>query len=110
MRIVTIALLALICSVPARAHAADKKAEKNWKSKCASCHGKDGKGHTDQGKKMGVSDLTTAAYKKSKTDDQIKAAITDGAKGKGDAVMDGFKDKLDPAAIDALVKYVRALK
>ena len=80
MRFVKIALLALICAAPA--NAADKKAEKNWKSKCASCHGKDGKGHTDQGKKMGVSDLTTAAYKKSKTDAQI----------------------------DALVKYVRALK
>src|SRR4051812_23015179 len=107
MRIAKIALLVLVCAAPAGA--TDKKAEKNWKSKCASCHGKDGKGHTDQGKKMGVADMSTAAWKKSKTDAQIRTAIADGAK-KGDAVMDGYKDKLDAAAIDALVKYVRALK
>src|SRR4051812_22304399 len=110
MRVAKFALLALICVAPVRAEAADKKAEKNWKSKCASCHGKDGKGHTDQGKKMGVADMSSKEWKKSKTDEQIKTAIADGAKGKGDAVMEGYKDKLDPAAIDALVKYVRALK
>jgi|SRR5215813_2408546 len=100
-------LLMLICAASARAEV-DKKAERNWKSKCASCHGADGKGQTDQGKKMQVEDMTTAEWQK-RTDAQIKKAIEDGAK-KGDAVMEGFKDKLDAASIDGLVKYVRTLK
>jgi len=53
--------------------------------------------------------MTAAAWQKGKTDAQIKKAIEDGAK-KGDAVMEGFKDKLDAASIDGLVKYVRTLK
>ncbi|HWE23871.1 MAG TPA: c-type cytochrome [Myxococcales bacterium] len=100
-------LLGLICAAAARAEV-DKKAERNWKSKCASCHGADGKGQTDQGKKMQVEDMSAASWQKAKTDAQIKTAIEDGAK-KGDAVMEGFKDKLDPASIDALTQYVRTL-
>ena len=101
-------LLGLLCAASANAQA-DKKAERNWKGKCASCHGADGKGQTDQGKKMGVEDMTAASWQKGKSDGQIKKAIEDGAK-KGDAVMEGYKDKLDAAAIDSLVAYVRTLK
>jgi len=107
MRRLTLVLLGLIIAASARAEV-DKKAERNWKSKCASCHGADGKGQTDQGKKMQVEDMTTAEWHK-RTDAQIKKAIEDGAK-KGDAVMEGFKDKLDEASITALVAYVRTLK
>jgi mono/diheme cytochrome c family protein len=108
MRSLKLLLLALICAASARAEV-DKKAERNWKGKCASCHGADGKGQTDQGKKMKVEDMTAAAWQKGKTDAQVKKAIEDGAK-KGDAVMEGFKDKLDAAQIDGLVAYVRTLK
>jgi mono/diheme cytochrome c family protein len=100
-------LLGLVGVTPARGEV-DKKAERNFKGKCASCHGADGKGQTDQGKKMQVEDMSSAAWQK-KTDAQIKKAIEDGAK-KGDAVMEGYKDKLDAASIDALVAYVRTLK
>ena len=108
MRSPKLLLLALICAASARAEV-DKKAERNWKGKCASCHGADGKGQTDQGKKMKVEDLTAASWQKGKTDAQIKKAIEDGAK-KGDAVMEGYKHKLDGAQIDGLVVYVRTLK
>ena len=106
--LVKLLLLGLICAASARAEV-DKKAERNWKGKCASCHGADGKGQTDQGKKMQVEDMSTEAWHKARTDAQIKKAIEDGAK-KGDAVMEGFKDKLDAASIDGLVAYVRTLK
>jgi cytochrome c553 len=102
-------LMLLILTCAASAQAVDKKAQKNWKAKCASCHGADGKGHTDQGKKMQVEDMSKAAWQSARTDDQIKDAIENGAK-KGDAVMEGYKDKLDAASIDALVKYVRHFK
>jgi mono/diheme cytochrome c family protein len=105
LRLVLMSLL--ICTAAANAEV-DKKAERNWKSKCSSCHGADGKGQTDQGKKMHVEDMSTADWQK-KPDADIRKAISDGAK-KGDAVMDGFKDKLDAAQIDGLVAYVRTLK
>ena len=86
----------------------DKKTERTWKSKCASCHGVDGKADTDTGKKAGIPSYADAAFQKSKTDAQLMEAITNGVKtDKGE--MDGFKDKLDGAQIDALVAYIRTL-
>jgi cytochrome c553 len=106
MRIRTLVLLlGLMCTASAQAQV-DKKAERNWKAKCASCHGADGKGETDQGKKLQVENMTSAEWQKAKTDAQIKNAIENGAK-KGDAEMEGFKDKLDAASIDSLVAYIR---
>jgi mono/diheme cytochrome c family protein len=101
-------LVALFCAAAARGEA-DPKAARAWKAKCASCHGADGAGQTDQGKKLHVEDMTAATWQKGKTDGQIKNAIENGAK-KGDAEMEGFKDKIDAAQIDLLVGYVRTLK
>jgi mono/diheme cytochrome c family protein len=107
------ATLALGLGLASLAHAeADKKIERVWKAKCASCHGADGKGATDQGKKMKIADFTTADWQKI-TDDKIKAAINDGAKSEKDGVkkeMDPFKDELKPEQIDGLVVFMRGLK
>jgi cytochrome c553 len=91
----------------------DKKTERTWKAKCASCHGADGKGQTDQGAKMGVPDYTTPAWQKSRTDEQLKKAIADGVSREKDGKkqeMEGFKDKLPPEQIDSLVAFLRTLK
>src|SRR5436305_3118158 len=91
----------------------DKKTERLWKAKCASCHGADGKGQTEQGQKMGISDLTDAKWQQSQNDAQIKKAITEGVnkeEGGKKKEMEPFKDKLSPEQIDALVAYVRTLK
>src|ERR1043166_8511734 len=77
----------IFLSTSARAEV-DKKIEKVWKAKCSSCHGADGKGQTEQGKKLGIKDYTAPEWQKSKTDDELKKAIADGVKG-----MDGYKDK-----------------
>ncbi len=90
----------------------DKKTERLWKSKCAACHGADGKGDTDQGKKMKVGNMATPAFQKSKTDDQLKTAILNGVKTEKDGVkkeMDPYKDELTPEQVNALVQYIRAL-
>ena len=91
----------------------DKKTERLWKAKCATCHGVDGKGQTDQGVKMGMADLTTAEWQKSVTDEQVKKSINTGVKrekgGKAQE-MDPFGEKLEVAQIDALALYVRTLK
>ena len=100
------AALALAGALPFTARAeVDKKIERLWKGKCAGCHGADGKGQTEQGKKLGVKDYSTPEWQKSQTDEHIKKAIAEGVKG-----MDGYKDKLLPDQIDGLVAYVRALK
>ena len=53
--------------------------------------------------------MTAATWQKAKTDAQLKNAIENGAK-KGDAEMEGFKDKIDAAQIDLLVAHIRTLK
>ena len=92
---------------------ADPATERLWKAKCGSCHGADGKGQTDQGKKMAVADMSTAAWQGQFTDDKIKAAISDGVKRDKGGVkqeMDGYKAKLQPEQIDALTAHIRTLK
>jgi len=91
----------------------DKKTERTWKAKCASCHGVDGKGKTDQGQKMKIGDFADAAWQKAHSDSDIKKAISDGVKREKNGVvqeMDGYKDSLSPEQIDQLVAYIRSLK
>ena len=90
---------------------ADPATERKFRAKCASCHGEDGKGATEQGKKMGIADMTSKAWQAKFTDDQIKDTITNGFKRDKDGKkqeMESFKDKLTPEQITAIVGYVRA--
>jgi mono/diheme cytochrome c family protein len=92
---------------------ADPATERMWKAKCGSCHGADGKGQTEQGKKLAVADMTTAAWQAQFSDDKIKAAINDGLKREKNGVkqeMEGYKAKLQPAQVDALTAHIRSLK
>ena len=87
----------------------DAKIERTWKAKCGSCHGDDGKGATEQGKKAGIGDL--AATKS--TDAQLKEAIAKGLKREKDGKkqeMDGYAEKLKPEQIDGLVAKIRSFK
>ena len=91
----------------------DAKDARLWKSKCGSCHGVDGKGDTKQGKKMGISDITTAAWQTEFTDVKIREAIEKGIsreKNGKQQDMDPLGKELEPAQIDALVKHARSLK
>lgn len=94
------------------AFAADKKVERLWKSKCSACHGMDGKGETEKGKKMLVRDLGSADIQK-EDDAHLKKVITEGTKGEKNGVkqeMDAFGEELKPADVDALVAFIRELK
>ena len=91
----------------------DKKTERLWKSKCASCHGADGKGQTEQGQKMAIADFSAPAWQQSHSDAKVKAAIEDGVnreKNGKKQEMDPFKDKLEAAQVEALVGYIKGLK
>ncbi len=91
----------------------DKAVARTWKSKCGSCHGADGKGDTKQGKKMGIADMTTAAWQTEFTDAKVKEVIQKGLsreKNGKQQDMDPLEKELDAAQIDALIKHLRTLK
>lgn len=73
-----------------------------FESKCAVCHGQDGRG-TDFGKQKGAPDFTDAKWQQSRTDAQLQEAISAG-KGKS---MPAWKNKLSAEEIQALVGRVR---
>jgi len=93
--------IAFVLSVTA--FAADATADV-YKSKCASCHGADGKGDTPAGKNMKVKDLASDDVQK--TSDADLAGIIE----KGKKPMPGYEGKLTKDQIDGLVKWVRTLK
>lgn len=76
----------------------------DYKAKCATCHGPDGKGDTAMGKTMKVKDLGSAEVQKQSDADM--ATIIE----KGKKPMPGYEGKLTKEQIDGLVKYVRSLK
>ena len=82
----------------------DKKTERTWKAKCSSCHGVDGAGATDQGKKLGVKSYADAGFHAKATDEQLKEAIL---KGQGKD-MPSYADLGEQA--DQLVALIRSFK
>jgi cytochrome c6 len=70
-----------------------------YAGKCASCHGKDGKG-TPAGLKMGAKDLAEEMK------EPVKELVEDIEKGKGK--MPAFKGRLTPEEIEAVARYVKA--
>ncbi len=75
-----------------------------YKSKCAMCHGADGKGKTPMGPKTGVRDFNSPIVAK-QTDAEMFTLTKEG-KNK----MPAYKGKLTDAQIKDLVKYIRTLK
>jgi len=75
-----------------------------FKTKCAACHGADGKGETTMGKKLGMKDLASPEIQ-SKSDADLETVIT-----KGKDKMPAYEGKLTKEQIDDLVKYIRTLK
>src|SRR5262245_21955642 len=90
----------------ARATAASTPdAKSDFDSKCASCHGKDGRAKSLHAKHVHARDLTDAAWQADVSDERLFNSISNG-KGK----MPSFKKKLSESQIDALVTYVRRFK
>jgi high-affinity iron transporter len=73
---------------------------------CARCHGPAGKGDGPMGRRFQPppTDLTSAEATK-KSDEDLKKVISEGEES-----MPPFKDNLTAQQIDAVVKFIRALK
>jgi len=106
MKIYAVVALAVLLSCQAKADEG-KVAARQWKAKCSSCHGLDGRAQTASGQKMKIIDFTSADFKK-KPDAELRSAIVDGV-DKGDKLMDPFKDELTPEQIEGLIKLIKAL-
>lgn len=74
-----------------------------FKSKCALCHGVDGRGNTPLGKQLQAADLRSNKVQKL-SDAKIGEIIHD-----GQANMPSFADQLSAEEINHVVKYIRAL-
>jgi cytochrome c6 len=97
---VVLVLAVSLAAASARAEGAAAIFEK----KCATCHGKDGKGHTKMGEKLGVKELAAVSAPGPSTPAADVEKIVRDGKGK----MPGFKDKLSDAEIKELAAYVAA--
>ncbi len=78
-----------------------------WTKQCKSCHGADGKGDTEMGRKSKAEDLTTERWQSRHSDAQTRDAIENGVPK---TKMKAYKEKLSSEQIDALVAYIRTLK
>ena len=82
----------------------------NWANSCARCHGADGKGQTNMGKKLNCKDYTDAGVQAALTDDAAFKAIKEGFKtSEGKSVMKPAANMSDDD-IKALVAYMRTFK
>jgi len=81
-----------------------------WNMNCAACHGKDGKGQTMMGRKLGIKDLTNSKVQDALTDDQAVKDIKEGVTDNGQTKMKAFADKLSDDDIKALVAHIRSFK
>jgi len=100
-KLLSIMILALL--VASVSFAAAPGAADTYKSKCATCHGPDGKGATSIGKSMKIRDLSSADVQK-QSDTDLQKIISDG-KGK----MPAYKAKLSVADVSSLVAFIRGL-
>ena len=79
--------------------------------RCASCHGKDGKGQGPAAKamKLMASDWTDKAAMEKLTDDFLNEIIANGGKAVNKSNrMPAYSKKLKPAEVADLVAYVRS--
>src|SRR5579864_4052994 len=95
-------LVMIIAFALSTCFAADAAAD--YKAKCATCQGPDGKGDTAMGKSMKVKDLGSAEVQK-QSDADLTTILE-----KGKKPMPGYEGKLTKEQIDSVVKYVRSLK
>lgn len=99
-------LLAVLGTAVLSAQAADAKAL--WLTNCSECHGKDGRGRTDQGKKLKITDLTNPQVQASFTDELATKVIKFGLKDDRGEVMHPTSYRLTEEDVAALVKHVRS--
>lgn len=101
--VASLAVLTVALVLSATTFAADSGADV-FKSKCAACHGAEGKGDTAMGKGMKLKDLGSDDVQKM-SDADLTTVIE-----KGKKPMPAYEGKLTKEQITDVVKYIRTLK
>jgi len=96
-------LLAGLIGFCAETSPAQSAGETLFKTKCAACHGPDGKGEVPMGKKLGARNLSSLEVQ-SQSDTQLIDVVT-----KGKSKMPAYDGKLTKQQIADLVAYIREL-
>jgi len=104
----TLLLTLLIAGALCSASAGDAK--ENYDKSCAKCHGKEGKGDTKMGQKLGIKDYTDAKVQAEMKDDAAFKAIKEGVKDKDGKVVMKPTEGLSDDDIKALVALMRTFK
>jgi len=105
----TLIITALLAGVAAW-NVAGADAKENWDKLCAKCHGKEGKGDTKMGQKLGIKDYTDAKVQAKIKDDEAFKAIKEGLKDKDGKTRMKPVEGLSDDEIKALVQHIRSLK
>ena len=105
-----IILLASAIGFAAALAASASDAKGNWDTLCAKCHGTDGKGQTNMGKRLGAKDYTEASVQAALTDEAASKAIKEGFKDKDGKTVMRPAENLSDEDIKGLVAYMRTFK
>jgi cytochrome c553 len=105
-----IILLASVIGFAAALTVSAGEPKDTWGASCARCHGADGKGQTNMGRRLGAKDYSDAGVQSALTDDAAFKAIKEGFKDKDGKTVMRPADKLSDEEIKGLVSYLRTFK
>ncbi len=103
-------IFAVVLGFTAALTASASDAKGNWDTLCAKCHGADGKGQTNMGRKLGAKDYTDASVQAALTDEAAFKAIKEGFKDKDGKTVMRPAENLSDEDIKGLVAYMRTFK
>lgn len=78
-----------------------------WASRCAACHGPDGRARTAMGVRHRAQNLASRAWQNAHTDAEISEIILSGVAG---SMMHSYRAKMTPEQLERLVRVVRGLR
>ena len=100
-----LSLFALFLAPLARA---DDAGATVWMSRCKGCHGLDGRAQTPVGEKEKIPDFSSVKWQKAFADPDVREVVAHGSPS--NSKMKPYEERLSPAEIDAVVRYIRTLR
>lgn len=110
MRMKKLFTLAIAVLVMAGVTAKAADAKELYEKECAKCHGKDGKGETKMGQKLGAKDYTNPKVQEEMKDADALKAIKEGLKDKAGKVLMKPTEGVTDDDAKALVAYMKKFK
>jgi mono/diheme cytochrome c family protein len=103
-------ILAAIASLAATLTASASDGKAIWDQQCAKCHGADGKGQTNIGKRLGCKDYSDAKVQDALTDDAAIKAVKEGVKDSNGKTVMKASENLSNDDAKAVTAYLRTFK